>query len=251
MNRRMMLAALAAAALVPAYLRAAEEELPKGDAVLDRYIEVTGGKALYEKRHSEVLVMEMEFVGRGVKGTVTRYGDTSNNTYSTGQIEGVGKIEEGVYNGQAWENSAIMGPRVKTGAENADAVRDSLFNNSLLWRKVFKAETVGVEKVRDEDCYKVLMTPLGEGKPQTMYLSKKTGLVTKTTRTIVSPMGEMAVDATISDYKPFEGILFATKIVQNVMGNQIALTLVSVKANEDIPKDRFEPPAEIKKLMAK
>ena len=36
-----------------------------------------------------------------------------------------------------------------------------------------------------------------------------------------------------------------------MLGVVIALTLLGLKANDDIPKDRFEPPAEIKKLLAK
>ena len=250
MNRRIVVLAAAVWCAVALPGRAADEELPKGEAVMDRYVEVTGGAAAYDKLHSEVVTIEMEFVGRGIKGTITRYSDTSNNSYSTGQLEGVGKLEEGVYNGQAWENSAIMGPRVKQGAENADAVRDAVFNVSRHWRKVYRAETAGTEPVNGEECYKVALTPLTGGKPQTMYMSKKTGYMVKTKRTLVSPMGEIPVEATASDYKPFDGILYPARIVQSFAGNEIALTLIRVKTNEDIPKDRFEPPAEIKKLMA-
>src|SRR6476659_1832212 len=110
-SKTFVLAAVVLAMWAPA-VRAADEELPKADTLLDRYVEVTGGKAAYEKRRSEVVTLEMEFVGRGIKGTVTRYSDVSNNTYSSGQIEGVGKLEEGVYKGQAWENTAMMGPRL-------------------------------------------------------------------------------------------------------------------------------------------
>lgn len=251
MNRRLLVFGAALLGILSMPGRAADEELPKGDALMDRYIEVTGGQAAYDKLHSEVMTVEMEFVGRGIKGTMTRYSDTSNNSISTGQLEGVGKLEEGVYNGQAWENSAIMGPRVKQGAENADAVRDATFNASRNWRKLYKAETAGIEPVNGEDCYRVILTPLGEGKPQTMYMSKTTGYMVKTKRTVVSPMGEIAMEATASEYKPFEGILYPSRIVQSFAGNDIALTLISLKANEEIPKGRFEPPAEIKKLMAK
>ncbi|MBS1876370.1 MAG: hypothetical protein JSU00_24355 [Acidobacteria bacterium] len=247
MNRRMLL--LPALCLLPAW--AADQALPKAETLLDKYVEVTGGKAAYEKRRSEVMTIQMEIVGRGIKGTLTRYTDSSNNSISTGELEGVGKMEEGVYHGQAWENTAIMGPRVKSGAENDDAVRDSYFNAPLLWRKLYQAETVGVETVNGEDCYKIMMTPLAGGKPQYDFLSRKTGLILKTERTMVSPMGEISVQASTSDYKSFEGILYPTKVVQNVMGNQVSLTMIALKANQDIPKDRFEPPAEIKKLMAK
>jgi hypothetical protein len=252
MNRKShILAAAAVMAVFTLCSRAADEELPKAESIMDRYVEVTGGKALYEKRHSEEMIIEMEFVGKGIKGTLTRYSDSSNNAYSTGQIEGVGKLEEGVYNGQAWENSAMMGPRLKSGAENADAVRESMFNSSLNWRKLYKAEVVGLEKANGEDCYKVILNPIGEGKPQTMYMSKKTGYMVKTQRTAISAMGEIAIEATASDYKPFGGILYPAKITQTVMGNEISLTMVSLKANEEIPKERFQPPAEIRKLMVK
>ncbi len=244
----LLLAAFIAAPLTRA---ADEQELPKAGTLMDRYIEVTGGTALYEKRQSEIATMEMEVVGRGVKGTITRYSDRSNNSYSTGQIEGIGKLEEGVYNGQAWEISAMMGPRLKEGIENADAVRDAMFNSALNWRKLYKAETVGLEKVDGEDCYKLTLTPLGQGKPQSMFLSKKTGLMTKISRTAVTAMGEIAVEVTATEYKPYDGILTPSKLVQSVMGNQIALTVQSIKTNEDIPTQRFEPPAEIKKMMAK
>ncbi len=247
----LVLSAAAMLATWPLLAAAADAELPKADTLLDRYVEVTGGRAAYEKRHSEVVTLEMEFVGRGIKGTVTRYSDVSNNSYSSGQIEGVGKLEEGVFNGQAWESTAMMGPRLKSGPENADAVRDATFNSALHWRKLYTAETMGIEKVGDEDCYKVLMTPLGQGKPQTLFLSKKSGYTMKIVRDVVSPMGEMKVESMASDYKPFEGIIQPAKMVQSVMGAQIALTLLSAKANEEIPKERFEPPADVKKLMAK
>jgi len=149
----------------------------------------------------------------------------------------------------AWENSAVMGPRVKTGPENADAVRDSLFNLALNWRKAYKAATVGLEKVNGEDAYKVVLTPLGEGHDQSMYFSKKTGYVVKTVRKAITQMGEITIEATPGEYKPFEGIIYPAKIMQNMVGTQISLTMVSLKANEEIPKERFEPPADVKKLM--
>jgi hypothetical protein len=252
MNRkRTCLRAVAVLAIGLPLLRGADEALPKADTLMDRYVEVTGGKAAYEKRRSEIMTIQMEIMDRGIKGTLTRYSDISNNSITTGELEGVGKMEEGVYNGKAWENTAVMGPRLKSAAENADAVRDSYFNLPLLWRKLYTAETTGLEKVDGEECYKVMLTPLSGGKPQYDYLSKKTGLMVKTERNMVTPMGEITVEATASDYKPFEGILYPAKIVQSVMGNRIALTLLSLKANEEIPKERFEPPADIKKLMAK
>jgi hypothetical protein len=250
MNRRLTLALLTAALVVP-MVHAADEKLPTADAVLDRYIEVTGGKAAYEKRKSEVATVGVEIVGQGIKGTMTRYADQSNNSYMAGELEGVGKIEEGVFNGQAWEVNPMMGPRLKSGEENATAIRDSRFNGPLEWKKLYKAEVAGVEKAGDEDAYKLVMTPVGDGRPQTMWFNKKTGFLTRMERTIVSPMGEVTVQQTLSDYQPMGSTLAPKKVTQNIMGTQIDVTIQNVKEDEEIPASRFEPPAEIKKLMAK
>lgn len=249
MNRRVCLCLLAAAVAVPAI--GADEKLPTAEAVLDRYIEVTGGKAAYEKRKSEIVSVGLEIVGQGIKGTLTRYGDESNNSYSLGEIEGVGKIEEGVYNGQAWENNPVLGPRLKTGEENASAVRDARFHASLEWRKLYKAEVAGLENVGGEEAYKVVLTPIGEGKPQTAWYSKTSGFMIRMERTVVGPMGEIGMEQTLSDYQQMGTTIGPRKISQNLMGTQIDVIVKEVKDNPEIPAGRFEPPADVKKLMAK
>jgi hypothetical protein len=250
MNRRLTVALLTAALVVPG-LQAADEKLPTADEVLDRYIEVTGGKAAYEKRKSEIATVGVEIAGQGIKGTMTRYADQSNNSYMAGEFEGVGRMEEGVFNGQAWEVNPMMGPRLKSGEENATAVRDARFNGPLEWKKLYKGEVVGVEKAGDEDAYKLVLTPIGDGRPQTMWFSKKTGFLTRMERTIVSPMGEAKMQQTLRDYQPMGSTLAPKKISQNIMGMQIEVTIQDVKEDAEIPAGRFDPPADVKKLMAK
>jgi len=251
MNRRVWIQFSAACLLALPGLKAADEELPKADTILDRFVEVTGGKAAYGKRKSEVTTLEIEFVGRGIKGTMTRYADPSGNTIGEGEFEGIGKMAEGVYNGQAWDSNPMTGARVKSGIEAADAVRDAQMNNSVEWRKYYKAETVAAEKVGDEDAYKVALTPTGEGKGQTNWYSKKTGLLIKTARTLSNPMGEIPIEVTVGEYETYGELKYPKKLTNSMMGTQMAITLLSVKTNEEIPKEKFEPPAEVKKLLAK
>jgi hypothetical protein len=167
------------------------------------------------------------------------------------ELEGIGKIEAGTSGDVAWEKSAIMGPRVKTGEEKVQSLRQSRFNEPLHWREMFtKAETIGVETVDGDECYKVLLTPT-EGRPETQFYSKKTGLAVKTQTKAVTQMGEMEVEATVSDYKVFGGVKIPTKTVQKAAGQEFVVTLDNVKINESLPVDRFEPPAEIKALLSK
>jgi len=230
---------------------AADEALPKAETILDRYVEVTGGKAAYEKRKTETATGTMSFPAQGLKGAITRFSAEPNRSYMTIELEGIGKIEAGTSGSIAWEKSAIMGPRVKTGEEKVQTLRQSRFNEPIHWREMFtKAETIGVETVDGDECYKVLLTPT-EGRPETQFYSKKTGLAVKTQTKAVTQMGEMEVEATVSDYKVFGGVKIPTKTVQKAAGQEFVVTLDNVKINESLPADRFEPPAEIKALLSK
>lgn len=229
----------------------AADALPKAETILDHYIEVTGGKAAYEKRKNEISTGTVEFAAQGLKGTLTRWVAPPDKTYSSMELDGIGKIEEGSANGIAWEKSAMMGPRIKSGDEKSQYLREATFNGALNWRKMFtKAETIGVETVEGEECYKISLTPT-DGKTETAYFSKKSGLEVKRSTVAASPMGEVPVDAVVSEYKDFDGILQPTKLVQKLGPQELVITITSVKINQDIPADRFDPPAEIKALMNK
>jgi hypothetical protein len=73
----------------------------------------------------------------------------------------------------------------------------------------------------------------------------------KTATVAVNQMGEVPVEVMLTDYKNFDGVLVPTKILQKAAGQEFTLTILTMKTNEEIPGDRFEPPAEIKTLMNK
>src|SRR5581483_749963 len=158
----------------------ADEALPKAETILDHWVEVTGGKAAWEKRQNVVQHAVVDFTGRGVKGTLTIYEAAPDKNLAILELQGVGKIESGSNGDVAWENSALQGPRIKQGAERTDAIRDGTFNASLFWRKLYsKAETAGVEMIEGHECYKLILTP-ASGNPTTEYFDKKSGLLVKT-----------------------------------------------------------------------
>ncbi len=145
----------------------------------------------------------------------------------------------------------MQGARIKSGDEKAQSLREGLFNAPLQWRKAFaKAETTGVETIDGEECYKVVLTP-PEGKPETTYYQKKSGLVVKTTGIASSQMGDIEFEAVVSEYKPFDGVLMPTKVIQKAAGQEFTMTVETVKTNPEITADRFEPPADVKALLDK
>jgi zinc protease len=228
---------------------ATAQPLPKAETVLDRYVQVTGGKAAYQKHTRETLTGTITFPEQGLSGQLTRYAMAPDKEYSVVELGPIGKIESGFANGVAWEKSAILGPRLKTGDGKDQAAREAQFNSQAEWRTIFpKAETTGSEAVNGEDCYKVLLTPAA-GKPETQYYSKKSGLLLKTAATAVSPMGEVAVEVEVSDYKTFDGILMPTRSRQKAGAQQLEINITNVTADQPFPAGVFDLPPEIKRLI--
>jgi zinc protease len=229
----------------------AAEDLPKAETILDKYVEATGGKAAYQKHHSEIQKGTIELAAMGLKGSVIMYRAEPDKSYSEIELAGLGKTREGSDGKVFWSLSAMMGPHVKEGPERAQAILSTRFNAELNWRDLFKdAKTAGVETVDGKECYKVVMTP-AEGGPITEFYDKQSSLMVKTTMTIQSPMGEQAVDSFATDYRKEGEILMPHKIKQNVAGQELVINIDSVTFDPEIPADKFVLPDEIKALVDK
>ena len=227
------------------------QPLPKAETILDHFVEVTGGKAAYQKHTHEKMTGTILVPEVGMTGNLTRYAVAPDQEYSVLQLGPLGKAESGFSNGVAWEKNAITGPRVKSGDEKAQAEREARFNAQVDWRKVFaKVETTGSESVNGEDCYKIQVTPT-TGKPETQFYSKKSGLLLKTVTTAVSPMGEIPVEVEVSDYKTFDGVLIPTHSKSKMGPQHLDITITDMSFDQSLPADLFELPGEIKALVDK
>ena len=243
MTRRLLLLTLASSAFAA--------DLPPAASLLDRFVEVTGGKQAYADRKSEVAHGTVEMSAMGIKGTMTRYAAAPDNYLLKMDIPGVGAFLTGAKDGISWDQSDLMGPRVKTGLEKAEALREAKFNATSAWRELYpNVQTVGEESVNGEDCYKVSMTP-AEGPAETMFLSKKTGLATRILATASTQLGDVDAELLFSEYKDYGGILTPTKFTERTAGQEIVITIQSMEINSDIPTTQFDFPAGVAALVAK
>jgi zinc protease len=228
----------------------AADTLPTGEAVLAHYVEATGGRAAYEKIHGHIEKGSMAMPAQNIKGAMTMYESEPGKQVVVIDFPGIGKAEEGTDGKIAWSASAMQGARLKEGEEKAAALRSAMSETKFLdWKKAYKSvEMAGVEDVDGKACYRVVMTPL-TGKPETEYYEKDSGLLVRQTATAATPMGDIAVDARVSDYRKEGGVLMPHKLRQTLAGQTIEITIDSVEVNPEFPKDRFEPPAEVKALI--
>lgn len=222
-------------------------DLPSAESLLDRFVEATGGKQAYTAHKSEIARGSVEMPAMGVKGTLLRYAAEPDHYLVIMDIPGIGQVFSGVKDGVAWEKSELMGGRVKSGVERAEALREARFNSYAVWRELYpRVETTGEASIDGEDCYKVVMTPT-EGSPETVYLSKKSGLGVKLTVTASTQMGDLPTETIFADYKSFGGILAPTRMINRAAGQEIVITIQSLEIDPVIPANQFDVPKELAK----
>jgi hypothetical protein len=248
MTRRwLILAAIVSASVA----HAADDALPEAATVLDRYVEVTGGKEAYAKHKSEIESGTLEYPAQGIKAKVTRYASEPDSYVASVEITGIGKLDTGVTDGIAWDNSVVLGARIKSGDEKALAIREATFNAVVYWRKLFpKVETTGTETVNGDVCYKVLLTPT-DGRPETRYYSRESGLLIKATTVAATQMGEIPVELLYSGYKEFDGVRTPTVVTQKAANQEFTVTIENVRVNEEIPASKFAFPPEVRVILGK
>ncbi|MEQ1886234.1 MAG: hypothetical protein ABL967_14310 [Bryobacteraceae bacterium] len=240
--------------VLPACLSAQDakpQPLPKADSILDRYVQVTGGKGAYEKHKNQILTGTIEFPAMGLKGKVTRYTAPGDKEYSLIELDSIGSIESGIYLGAAWEKSVLLGPRIKNADERDQSIREARFNAPIEWKKIYpKVETIGTKDIDGDECYEVLLSP-PSGKPVHQFFSKKTGLLVRTTMIAASQMGDVDVEVNVSEYKVFSGIRVPTVSKQRAGSQELRITVDDVRVNENISDSRFEPPADVSAMIRK
>lgn len=244
---------LGTALLMPAYAGApalaADDALPSGEEVVNKFIEAIGGEAKLSKLENRIATGTVELATIQAKGPITIYEAAPNKLYSLAEISGVGKIESGCDGQVRWENTAMTGPRVLEGDEKAIADRLSAFDATIHWKKYYEsAKTTAIEDVDGKLHYRVVLTPK-VGPPVTAFYDRKTFLQTKVSLTMKSPMGEVPLEIVFDEYREVDGVLLPHKQVTRGPGIENIVTIKSIKHNVTMPNDRFVPPDAITALI--
>ena len=75
---------------------------------------------------------------------------------------------------------------------------------------------------------------------RTEYYDVKTGLLVKVAMVVSSPQGEMETSTVYSDYKPFDGVLIATKNVITTGPQEMTATFEKVEINKNVSDADFK-----------
>ena len=227
----------------------ASRAVPSGDQVLDRFVEVTGGRAAHDSIRTRVVWTTLTLPAQEITLAVTLYQARPNRQRTLVESPLVGRIESGVCDGVAWELSTTGGPRLKQGAEKEDALRDALFDGMARWRDAYvAAEVTGVDTVGGKPCHRVVLTP-GAGRPRTAYFDIASGLIARLDVTVETPAGTATFQSLPGDYRREGAILMSHRNEVTAMGQRRVAVVDSVALNRQLPAERFDMPAEVRKLL--
>ncbi len=237
--------------LLAVNLPARAETLPKGEEILDKYLEATGGKAAHEKCKNRVEKGTVEIVGTDVKGELIVYTATPNKMRSVIKLPGFGQIDEGIADKVAWVIDPKSGPRLKEGEEKASAILRAALDADSDWRKYFKkVESVGEVSIEGKSCYKVVLTT-SDDQVKTHYYDKTSYLLTNSEQVEKTANGELSMELYFSEYKKVDGVLLPFKTREKADSMEFVIALDKVEHNVKVPDSRFNLPDAIKKLADK
>jgi hypothetical protein len=214
------------------------------EQILDKAVEMSGGRAAYEKHTSLVMKGGFAIPSQGINGTIEVVSKAPNKSLVVSTIPGVLTQTEGFDGETAWSKDTMNGLRTKTGVELATTRRTAVFNADLKWRELWKGvELVGREKVGGRDAYAVKFLPKeGEGNPQTNYYDAETFLLLRSDSIQEGPMGTVPVTSLFSDYRPVGGIQTPHVIEQQLPIMTVKLTVTEVAYDLPIEDARFAKP---------
>jgi hypothetical protein len=216
------------------------------DELMQKAIEAVGGEANWRKINSRVVNSTIDAIHQGVKGTAVSYQLAPNKSATETTMTAVGKtIAKGleIFDGTNGEETFTFFPTEKyTGKKLEDAKLGADFYGLLNWKTNYKTvELKGTEKVGDEECYAVEITP-EKGTKFTDFYSTKSFLLLKRRGIIASSTSEQTIpySITFSDYREVDGIKLAFKTVNSTpsMGDIVSVT-TSVKHNVAIEDKMF------------
>ncbi|HYJ78856.1 MAG TPA: DUF620 domain-containing protein [Longimicrobiaceae bacterium] len=239
---------LAALALAGLAAHAPAQQLPAAAQVVDRYVEAIGGRAAIGRHGQRKMVTELSIPAQGMTIAMETYTARPNRMAMKAEVPGMGTMSSGYDGTVAWSTSPVTGPRIITGKEAAEALRQANFDASTDLARAFPTmETVGEKSVGGRACWNLRMVTADSVEVHSCF-DKETGLLVSTSVVQSSAMGDIPVEIVVSDYRDFDGVKMPTRMTMSLMGQEMVTTVKSV-SHEPFDAAVFALPPEIRALV--
>lgn len=236
--------------LAPAVPASAQDALPSGRDVINRFVDAIGGRDAILAQSGRHMMGSFEIPAQGMGGALDVYAQPPNKMLVKVTIEGIGEVLTGYDGATAWAMNPMMGPMVLDSLQLKQMQQQADFYSSLYPEgQISGLETVAEEVFEGVACYKVKVTTAW-GESYHEFFDKATGLMVGSQRNQESPMGSVDIVTVVSGWHEVEGMRVPFKSVQRTMGIEQVITVDSVNALS-VPDSVFALPPEIRALLKK
>ncbi len=216
-------------------------EVPKGttvESIFESYYKALGGKDKIKSVKTMKGEYSMSMMGRNV--TITNYFEAPNKTSSIMDVEGMGVMQQKIYDGSTTFLKA-QGQTIPVSENESIETRigSYLIPELFYAENGVKTELAGAKIVNGKSTYVVNVT-YPSGKKLTSFYDMKTGLKVKETSKNKTPRGEMESVQEFKDYKAVNGILIPHTLGGVDGGMPMDVKLDKVEMNIAIPAGTFK-----------
>jgi len=243
--RALLLATLLAA---PATLAAQPADLPPARDLVARYVAAVGGERAVTDPRSIRTSGTFEMAGGAVRGAFVVV-QTPTQTSLTMTIPGLGEMVTAYDGTHGWSVNPMQGPRLLDGAELA-ALREDAGSTGLLRRSpaLVTMETVGRAEIDGEACWRVRFV-YASGRETADCYAVESGLLLGSWATQESPMGAIALETRVSEWRAFGALRTATVMRQRTMGQEQVLRIERVEFDRADDAGAFAPPPAVRAML--
>lgn len=245
---RIGVATAAVFVLMPAGPRAGQASLPSAQAVIDRFVQASGGagaqKAVKSLSGRGVLAVSAQ----NLSGELEIMAARPNRQITRVTIPGIGQIEEAFDGKVGWSIDPINGPSLVTGRALKERADESWFDAMLHGPEYVREMTVlGREEFDTRPAYR-LKVVLASGTEQVEFFDVETGMQIGLEATRESPLGPVPTTIVYRDYKKYGALTYPSKVIQRVLGIEQVVTFTTLEF-DTVPATAFDMPPVIKALI--
>lgn len=215
------------------------KSIPEGvtiEQVLNKYVEVLGGKENIEKIKDRTMTLKGSVQGMDI--SVVIYQKYPNKLFQTIDIGGMYKMKT-TFDGEKGKADQ-MGQVQDLAGDQLDEMKGSGMDAMLDYSKYgYKTELSSMENINGKEAYKVTLTS-AMGKKSMQYYSVETGFLIRSVSQISSPQGTVTQTTDMDDYRDVQGMKYPFKLSQNFGPQTIDLSVSSIEINTGLNDVLFE-----------
>lgn len=225
--------------------------LPNPVDILDRYIQVTGGKDAYQTIRTEIIKAEITLKDQNLTMPLAVYA-ARNKSYSFFEVPTMGKFEFGDDGRTGWQRSVVLGPRLAPRSSvgmffglNKDDV--------LAWTNAsLGLETISKVDVNGSPCYQISLGSHNSTEAtSTACFDVQTGYLVKTTVGADKASGANTAETVFSDYRSDGGFTTAYHLETKLAGKVVSVQYKEITLNGPLPNGIFDLPSDVQALYEK